>query len=384
MMSDQSNLEREQKLSATNKKADDGSDVNINLGALYFKTLFLSKYIIRNWWVLLIWIFIGLGSAYGYIMYKGITFTSEFAFNVMPSNNSSSILSNALAITNGMGMSSSPTPGAFDNNYFSNFIQSQRDIKSALLKTEMVDGKSDILANHFIDVYKWRSSWKDTRLEYFRFKNTNIYALSALEDSILTLEYNYIMKYVLTNNYAVGNPVVSIYMNTPSKDLTRELSSQMYKYMNDYYLSDIYGRNVQNVNTAQHKVDSLAYEIKDLETRIAHFNDNNAHLIKKEGGTELTILNRDLGLVTTLYNSAVSNLDAAKTTLIINTPVLDIVDDPQFATVATFVKIVIALPVGAVIGLFLGIVYLVIRKMVIDSARIERQKMVNHLQASLS
>jgi len=182
----------------------------------------------------------------------------------------------------------------------------------------------------------------------------------------------------------VGNPEVSIYMNTPSKDLTRELSSQMYKYMNDYYLSDIYGRNVQNVNTAQHKVDSLTSIMKSLETRIAHFNDNNIHLIKKEGSTELTILTQDLSLITTLYNSAVSNLDAAKTTLIINTPLLEIVDDPQFATVVTLVKFKIALPIGAAIGLILGIVYLVLRKMVIDSARLERQKMVKFMQTSAS
>ena len=382
-MTDQQNPELERNRSA--KMGNDGSDEDINLGALYFKTVFLTKYIIKNWWVVLIWICLGLSGAYGYILYKGVTFTSEFAFNVVPSNNTSSVLSNALAITSGMGMSSSASPGgAYDNNYFSTFIQSQRDIKCALLKVEMVDGKQDILANHFIDVYQWRGSWKDTRLQYFRFKNTNIYALTALEDSILTQEYNYIMKYVFTNNYAVGNPEVSIYMNTPSKDLTRELSSQMYKYMNDYYLSDIYGRNVQNVNTAQHKVDSLTSIMKSLETRIAHFNDNNIHLIKKEGSTELTILTQDLSLITTLYNSAVSNLDAAKTTLIINTPLLEIVDDPQFATVVTLVKFKIALPIGAAIGLILGIVYLVLRKMVIDSARLERQKMVKFMQTSAS
>lgn len=362
---------------------DNASDENINLGALYFKAVFLIRYIFRNWWVLLIWLIIGMLGAYGYMLYKGTTYTSEFQFDVMPSNNPSSVVSNALAFA-GPGATSSSSTGQYDNNYFSNFIQSQRDIKSALLKDAVVNGKSDILANHFIDVFKIRGGWKDTRLQNFKFRNHNLYKLTSLEDSLLTLEYNYIMKYVLTNNYVAGNPVVSIYINTPNKDFTREFSSEMCKCMNEYYLTDIYGRNLQNVNTAQHKVDSLSFIMKDLQTRIAHFNDNNYNLIKQEGSTELTILNRDLGLVTTMYNSAVSNLDAAKTTLIINTPVLDIMDDPKFSTVVTFVRWVLAIPIGAVVGLFFGIVYLVLRKMVLDSARREKQKIILAAQNSNS
>ncbi len=381
MPNDQLNSEQEKNLLPEGKKTNNSvADENINLGALYFKSLFLTKYVIRNWWVLLIWMLVGMGVAYGYMLYKGTTYTSEFAFNVVPSNNPSAILSNALALSS--GMTQGPSTGAYDNNYFSNFIQSQRDIKSALLKDAVVKGKEDILANHFIDVYKWRGPWKNTKLQYFRFKNHDLYKLTPLEDSILTLEYNYIIKYVLSNNYVLGNPIVSIYINTPNKDFTRELSSRMCKCMNEYYLTDIYGRNVQNVNTAQHKVDSLSYVLKDLQTRIAHFNDNNYALIKQEGSTELNMLTRDLGLVTTMYNSAVSNLDAAKTTLIINTPLLDIMDDPEFSTVATFVRWVIALPLGALIGIFFGIVYLVIRKMVVDSARLEKQKIVKHLQSA--
>ena len=293
------------------------------------------RFLLKRWWILLIGFFLGGATGWLYCFVKGTTYTANCSFTVQGQSASSSLLSSALSLASSLGISSKGGgPSSYDNNFFANLMQSRRIVKETYLQEEKVNGKKDILGNHFIQVTGLAEKWEgDKRLGNFKFKHTELSALTRLEDSVLTTIYDLTLNddYLLVN-YEADAPFNNATYTCASFDFSRKMMKHLLTNTSTYYLREMFNLNNSNLMLAEKRLDSIANAIHQLDSRVARLRDNSNNIIKQSGLVELNAAIRDQGLLNIQYSSAVNNYELAKVSMLGSSPVLDVIDDPMFST----------------------------------------------------
>jgi hypothetical protein len=134
-------------------------DEEIHIGPLWTNIKQSFRYIFRKWYILLIWVGIFGGLGLFYAWWYGLKYISTASFAIQGQSASSGLLSSSLSIANSLGLSGSMAKGGggFDNRFFASLIESRKVIKESLLHEGIMDGKKDVMANHYIDLYRWRT-----------------------------------------------------------------------------------------------------------------------------------------------------------------------------------------------------------------------------------
>ncbi len=104
---------------------------------------------------------------------------------MLESSKSNGSMSGALALASQFGMMSGGSSTAINEDKLLEIIKAETIIKTALFQKVTIGAKTDILANHFIDLFDYKKKWEDEdSLRNFRFKNPKE-SLSLLENNVL-------------------------------------------------------------------------------------------------------------------------------------------------------------------------------------------------------
>jgi hypothetical protein len=351
-------------------------DEEIHLGPLWTNIKQSFRYVFRKWYILLIWIAIFGGLGLFYAWWYGLKYISTASFAIQGQSASSGLLSSSLSLANSLGLSGSVGKGGggFDNRFFASLIQTRKVIKESLMQEGVVDGKLDLMANHYIDLYRWRNGgliskgWNDDpKLKNFKFTPKPLEQLTRLEDSILNVIYQSIIDNNLTMEYDESSPFNTATFVTRNHDYSMNMMKHMVDKSANYFMEDVYYLNRQNLGVADQRVDSLGKALKNLDYRVAHLQDVTNNLIRQKGMLGTTAAARDRDLLNQQYSAAVNNVELAKVTLLTTAPILQVIDDPRYSTQASFVSKTAAFIVGSFIGIFLGSIFLLVSKTVKDS-----------------
>lgn len=349
-------------------------ETEISYSNIFIKIKATFRFLLSKWWILCIALVVGsiIGWTIHYLY--GVKYTSNCSFTIQGQSASSSLLNSALSLASSIGISAKPGTGSYDNNFFANLMKSRRILKHTLLEDGMIDGKKDIMINHFIKVTGINDDWEgDKRLDGFKFKHNEIHALTRLEDSVLTLLYNKILDEYLTVTYDESSPFNQAKFTTPNYSFSNIFMQKLLKNTSNYYINDMYSLNNANLRIAERRVDSLANAIRSLDVKVASLKDNSNNVVKQKGLVELNSAIRDQGLLSIQYSSAVNNYELAKVTLTTDTPILEVIDDPQFSTEVSLIPIVIAIAGGAIGFFFLALIGLMAWNFVGKSMANEQQ-----------
>ncbi len=335
-------------------------ETDINYSNILGKLKTIWKYLIRKWWVLLIALMLGGGTGWLIQYLYGVSYTANCTFTIQGQSASSSLLNSALSLASSIGISAKPGTGSYDNNYFANLMKSRRILKQTLLEDGMINGKKDLMINHFIHVTELDDDWKDDkRLSGFKFKHNQFAGLTRLEDSVLTLLYNSILENYLSVTYDESSPFNQAKFTTPDYSFSSNMMQKLLKNTSNHYINEMFKLNNDNMRIAEKRVDSLANAIRELDVKVASLKDNVNNVIKQSGFVALNAAIRDQGLLSIQYSSAVNNFELAKVTMTTDTPILEVIDDPQFSTEVSFIPIVIAIAGGALGFFFVALIGLV-------------------------
>lgn len=354
-------------------------DEEIHLGPLWTSIKDAFKYVLfRRWWALLIWIVIFgcLGLLYSW--WYGNKFISTATFAVQGQTAYSGLLSSSISLANALGLQGS-TPkggGGYDNRFFSSLIQSRRVVKESLMQEGEMDGKKDLMANHYINLYHWRTGslihkgWnKIPHLKNFKFTPKPLREFNNLEDSIMNVIYQSIIDNNLTMEYDEASPFNTTTFLTRDYDFSKNMLKLMLDKSAGYFMDDVYDLNKKNLSVADKRVDSLGNVLRGLDYRVANLQDITNNLIRKKGALSVTAATRDRDLLNEQYSAAVNNVELAKVTILTAAPILQIVDDPEFSTTISFVSKVTAFIVGGILGGFFGFIFILIARTVKESNR---------------
>ncbi len=242
-----------------------------------------------------------------------------------------------------------------DEDQAVDILKSRRIITEALLKYGVVNGRKELLANHYIEVLDLRASFKkDARLQAFKFTHSDSKQLTFLEDSLLNDFYVLISKKHLQISKQLKSGIINIEFKSRNEVFSKLYSEELIHAMEDFYIHNKTENDRLMVDVLDYKLDSVVTALHRAEDRLAHSKDVNKQVVKATGLLDEMRLRRDVEILNVLYSEVIKNDEMAKFKLLINTPIVQIIDSPVLPLEDNEVNWWMGLLLGMLLGLFAG------------------------------
>ena len=301
----------------------------------------LVLYAFSKWRLLALAAVLGALLGLGYYFLKPVIYTAHITFVVEESKSAGGggSLMSALAGQFGVDIGGlSGTSGVLAGDNVLQLLKSRSLIKKTLLTpfTNSVNdkGAARSLADEYARVYgldkKWLNSRKVGRAIAFK---PGVLSLPRTEDSLLQS----IVKKILEKELVIAKPDKKLgffEMSTSmrSEQLSALFCTRLLKTTTDFYIDTKTRRLVTNVQRLQVKADSLLYALNKKTYSSADANrmllDINPVYAAPAVNAEMSA--RDKIIQGTIYADIVKNLEISKTSLIQETPTVQVVDEPEF------------------------------------------------------
>jgi hypothetical protein len=301
-------------------------------------------YAFSKWQLLAIAGVIGAILGLGYYFIKPVIYTARITFVVEESKSAGGggSLMSALAGQFGVDIGGlSGTSGVLAGDNVLQLLKSKSLIKKTLLTPfNPIDGDTAFakstrsLADEYAHVYgldkKWLNSSKVGRAISFK---PGILSLPRTEDSLLQR----IIKKITEKELFIAKPDKKLGFFEMSTSMRSEALSALFctrllKTTTDFYIDTKTRRLVTNVQRLQLKADSLLFALNRKTFSSADANrmllDVNPVFAAPAVNAEMS--NRDKIIQGTIYADIVKNLEISKTSLIQETPTVQVVDEPEF------------------------------------------------------
>ena len=323
-------------------------------------------YLLSCWRILLIASCIGglLGLLVSWL--KPVTFSARLSFVVEESKQAGGggSLVSALAGQFGFdvgGMTGSSGMLAGDNVL--ELLKSRSLIKKTLLTPYTKDSAGPSLADQFAIAYelkeKWRNSSKVGRQVDFPANKTHF---TRLEDSLLQR----IIKVIFEEELSISKPdkklnFFEINYNSRDEKLSQLFCERLLKIASDFYIETKTRRLRSNIYRLQQRADSLGLllDLKTYSAAKAAQGLIDINPVYSSEAVSAEISSRNKLIQGTIYGEIVKNLEVSKTSLIQETPTVQIVDYPELPLKRNRLLWYVGLVVGAALVNFITALYLI-------------------------
>jgi len=346
----------------------------INIGDLFTKLREYRKYLFRKWWVIIIFAIVFAVLLRFYSIWKPEHYISHSDFAVKGVEGASTSSLASLASSFGIGIT---TGTEFTNELFLGILQSRTLVKQALLEKRTVQLKhqpprEDYMCNFYIEMYpKWA---KKKKVKNFRIDHGSLDSLTRAEDSVLTVIYDEIIDADITLEFNDDVGMNQMEFESLSHDFSYYMADYLAVAGSDYYINAQVKNELLTVELIKEKADSLRALLETKESQLAGVQDASSYQVKFSGYLNQNKLLRDIGLITTEYSTTYAQLQLAQFDLRNKTPLVDIVDAPRFATIKEKEQTTFYSIVGLILGGFITVIVLSIRKYIRDSVEEAKQK----------
>ena len=137
--------------------------------------------------------------------------------------------------------------------------------------------------------------------------------------------------------------------------------------MSKFYVGYNTSQSRNTLEFIQYRADSVYYELKLAEEEYAKVQDINKRIVKASGRLKELQLMRTVQVLNTMYLELVKNLELSKLTLLKETPIIEVMDGPVLPLEDKKTKPLVLYTLFAFLGILFSSIYIVIRKIVVDS-----------------
>ena len=326
----------------------------------------------NNWKVMCVFVTLSmLGMVYNYLTTpKKYTATLTFMVN---ENEGGGGLAGAASILSSLGV-----PGQMEDNLdkILALSKSVRISEGALFAKENVDGETDYLANHIIKKYNfYANEWKSSKdLNGFLFRRSVIDSFTEKERKALKSVYSKIIgnekeEGLMSNSQSRLTSIMTIKVTTISDELSVKLANQLFRNLGDFYIEKTVQREAETYRVVKRKVDSLKNLLIGADYASAKFEDSNRGLLMETIKVPTKQLSRDVARLTIMYGEAVKNLELSDFALKNKRPYIQVIDTPFTPNPPIVKSLKKTIVIGFALGLFLGTVWIIFSRLIIDSLR---------------
>lgn len=343
----------------------------ITLKELIFKSKEYGREVLRKWWV--VFIFIGIFCSYFLYKYKKdrATYTADLTFVV----NSEGGVSMGLGAILGGGLG-----GGGNNTKLEKIIEfsrSRRIIQTALFKPLIINGDSDLIANHLIRDLDLHETWKKdtTGLKDFLYSKSDMQRLSnplnfsRIENKVLLTLYKamVVKNPIFAASYDKKSEVMKLVLTTHSEPLSIELIRVLYGDLSAYYKLQTTAKEDKTYGVLKKQVDSVKAVLDAKELAAARAEDASRGSFLLEDRASIERMKKDGFISNAIYAKAMENLTMAGLARENAQPFIKDLDMPIGPIKPEKVSLLKSLIMGIGLGFFLGVLSVIIRKVFVDA-----------------
>lgn len=305
-----------------------------------------------------------LGVGYAWIRHN--TYTAKLTFVVEESKGSGGSIASALAGQFGFDVGSlSGTSGVLAGDNVLELLKSHSLIKKTLL-TPYADSSTVSIADRYAEIYNWKEKWKKSsevgkQVDF----PVNQKQFSRLEDSLLQK----IITRIEESELSISKPdkklgFFTLQVTTRDERISQLLCERLLKITTDFYVDTKTKRLSNNVARLQRRADSLGTLLDKRTFSAAEANqfllDGNPAYSAPTVDAEISTRNKYIQ--GTVYAEIVKNLEVSKTSLIQETPTVQIVDQPELPLKENKTGFLYGGMVGVLAGFFSVLFLLTLRR----------------------
>jgi hypothetical protein len=310
-------------------------EISIGEVSLKLKLWYLD---LRSKWI---WIIgIGLVAAlcgYIYASSKVPVYTATTTFVLENSDNSTG-LGQYAGIASMVGLDIGGGGGIFQGDNILELYKSRTMIEKTLLSEVENGGKKQLLVERYIDFNHLRKTWSKNpqlfALHFQPFYKREITPFTRLQDSVLASIAGAINRSDLT----VAKPdktlsIIRVDLRSPDELFSKSFNDQIVKNVNDFFVQTKTKKSLQNVTILKQKVDSVSRVMNGAIYNIAAVADATPNLNPTRQLQRAAPMQRSQFSAETnkaILAELVKNLELSKIALLKETPLIQIVDAPQY------------------------------------------------------
>jgi len=337
--------------------------------------------IIREWWKYLLtkWVIIVAFGLFGgilgftYAYFKKPIYTATTTF-VLEDEKGSGGLGNLAGLASMAGVDlGGGAGGIFQGDNILSLYKSRNMLEKTLLSSVEINGKNQLLIDRFIESNELKKKWA----EKAALLNLNFTA-DGIQDGFPVLKPNRLRDSILgvivgdiNKNYlSVAKPdkkLSTIRVDVKAEDelFAKAFNDQLVKNVNEFYINTKTKKNLRSVEILQHKTDSVRSVMNGaIYTAVAVAdatpNLNPTHQVQRVAPAQKAQFSAETNKA--ILSTLVQNLEMTNMSLLKETPLIQVVDQPIFPLQKEIFGKAKGLVIGGVLAGFLAVLCLIFRR----------------------
>ena len=253
--------------------------------------------------------------------------------------------------------------------------RSRRVIQMALFSKVTIENKHDYLANHIIKAFDLHKKWKKdtsglngflfTHDDAEEFKKTENRALKSVLGILNGSKKN---PGIYKTSYDENTGIMRLEIDGPTEAVSIHFIDTLFNRLSTYYVEKSIEKAQATYSIVKSKTDSISLALSSAEYQLANFIDRTRNVLSmREGRLQEERLTNHVTRLQLMYGEALKNLEIAEFSLKNKEPFIAMIDNPLPPIKPLKKSKLIELIKGGILGVFLGIAFVVGRKIYRDT-----------------
>lgn len=298
----------------------------LNFKQVIQKIKTLTRYLISKWKAISIISVLGalIGFYIGKTSIAEYRATSTFMIN---SSKGGGQLSSIIGMASSLGIGLGGSSMSIEN--VSEVVVSDRIVLNSLLKKQKIEGKETCLGNYYIDQFGLRDKWieKDKPYKDYKFSGSDAFNLTNEEYKLATIILGNI-KGLINVDFEKQSNIVTISCKSRNQVFSFNLTKTLIDELTTFYINRTTKNERETFNILSSKTDSIKNVLQKAEVELAKLKDNSFKTVKAVGRLQEMQLEREIGILSVMYSTSVSNVEMARVNLLQKKPFIQIIDQP--------------------------------------------------------
>jgi len=257
--------------------------------------------------------------------------------------------------------------------------KTRRVTQNAIFTQTTIDGKSDYIANHYINMLKEHEEWNTSgglfsveedslNLEDFSFTHDSIAAFTTKENKALKRLHGFIAgtdkkQGSLNCYYNELTGIMALIVDCQNDELAVKLTNEVFNKLSEFYIEKSVEKQSYELEIIKSKYDSINYTLANVEYKLASFEDSNQQIFRKKDILTKSRLSTEKQKLQYMLGKAEEQLQIAQITLDNRTPYIQVVDHPLLPLKPQNNSPIFYFIVGFIFGGFLAVSYILLMKL---------------------